>query len=108
MNHDLTVGHADEEATTCLAFSKLSPGDLQPGDLVLLDGQRVRVLTEPLTSHRGLGVFDEFRIMLGVQIEVPGTSKAAFHKWELDARLDVLRDLRDSSQPAPTTRRLDP
>jgi hypothetical protein len=73
----------------------LPPAELKPGDLVLLDRERLRVLDEPLTVHRGLGMFDEFKVMAGVYLQRPGEAKAAFHTWELDARLDVLRDRGD-------------
>jgi hypothetical protein len=78
-----------------LQLHDLPPARLKPGDLVLLHRERFRVLDEPVTVHRGLGMFDEFKLMAGVYLQRPGEAKAAFHTWELDARLEVLRDRGD-------------
>ncbi|MDQ6730743.1 MAG: hypothetical protein M3022_10665 [Actinomycetota bacterium] len=42
--------------------------EVAPGDVLLLEGERVLVLDEPVLMHRGLGLFDELELLVGVTV----------------------------------------
>ena len=71
---------------------RLLPGELQPGDLVYVGAEEPGlVLDEPLAVHRGLGIFDEFRILVGTRLQFEGAARVVFWTWEQTELLNVQR-----------------
>jgi hypothetical protein len=75
---------------------ELAPSDLLAGDLVLVDGNWARVLTEAMTMHRGLGMFDDFQVFVGTRIEFVGTPGSQAWTWEPTDRVRVRRAKRST------------
>ena len=71
---------------------RLLPAELQPGDLVYVGDEAPRfVLDEPLAVHRGLGIFDEFRLLVGTRLQFEGAALVEFWTWEQSELLNVQR-----------------
>lgn len=69
----------------------LAPAELLPGDLVLVNATWARVVDEPMTMHRGLGMFDDFQLLVGTRIEFVGESVSQTWTWQPTDRVQVRR-----------------
>lgn len=72
-------------------IERVSPGELAPGDLVLVESEPARVLEEPMAMHRGLGLFDEFQMLVGVRLQRRDPARLELRVWAPDARVPVRR-----------------
>jgi hypothetical protein len=70
---------------------ELAPSELMPGDLVLVNEAWARVLDEAMTMHRGMGMFDEFQLLVGTRIEFVGKSGEQAWTWRRTDRVQVRR-----------------
>jgi hypothetical protein len=66
---------------------QVSPTELADGDVVL-DGELcLRIIGEPQTMHTGLGLFDEFQLMIRTEVEDSEDGSRSARIWSLDAVL---------------------
>jgi hypothetical protein len=70
---------------------ELSPSELLPDDLVLVNANWARVIDEAMTMHRGLGMFDDFQLLVGARIEFAGQPGARVWTWKPADRVQVRR-----------------
>ena len=70
---------------------ELAPSELLPGDLVLINTTWARVLDEAMTMHRGLGMFDDFQLLVGARIEFVGKLGSRTWMWRPTDRVQVRR-----------------
>jgi hypothetical protein len=70
---------------------ELAPSELLPGDLVRVHAAWARVLDEPMTVHRGLGIFDDLQILVGASIEFIGHPGSELWTWDPNDRVPVRR-----------------
>lgn len=61
----------DSRAATPMGPVKLAC-ELIPGDVVDAVGEQLLVIEEPLSVHRGLGLFDEFELLVNVTFRDQG------------------------------------
>jgi hypothetical protein len=57
------ISHTDEDAVATPVC------ELRPGDIIWLGAERLLVAEEPVTIHRGLGLFDDFALFIGVEVQ---------------------------------------
>jgi hypothetical protein len=69
----------------------ISASELAPGDVVIEDGVPLVVEEEPLTMHRGLGMFDEFELLIGVRVRALAAPARAFLTRRPEERVRVSR-----------------
>jgi hypothetical protein len=70
---------------------ELAPFELMPGDLVFVDAGWACVLDEPMTMHRGLGMFDDFQLFVGTRVEFSGKAGSQAWTWHPTERVQVRR-----------------
>lgn len=61
---------------------EVAPSEILPDDLVLVSGTWARVVGEAMTMHRGLGMFDDFEILVGAQVEFLGQAGSKLCAWK--------------------------
>jgi hypothetical protein len=66
---------------------------LEVGDIVETAHGSVRVVSEPMTVHRGWSPFDRFELLIGAHVQGPDDATPRFHVWRLNERLRVRRDV---------------
>jgi hypothetical protein len=72
---------ADQKALT----EEVAPTEVEQGDLVVEGSRVLRVTGEPQTMHSGLGLFDDFRIMIRAEVEDVDNGHYCTRVWGLDA-----------------------
>ena len=63
---------------------RVAPTEIEQGDLVVEGGMLLRVVSEPHTVHSGLGLFDDFRVMIRADVENLEDGRLSRRSWELD------------------------
>jgi hypothetical protein len=53
---------------------------LEAGDVIELDGEELEVVGEPYTVHRGHSLFDEFEVLVGLQLRSLGGQLAMIRR----------------------------
>ena len=75
-----------------MPLAEIAPSELLPGDVILVGSDTwARVLEEAMTMHRGLGMFDDFQLLVGARIELPDHSGSQLWTWKPDERVPVRR-----------------
>lgn len=74
-----------------MSLAELAPSELLPGDVILVRCAWARVLEEAMTMHRGLGMFDEFQILVGTRIEFLDHPGPQLWSWGADDHVLVRR-----------------
>lgn len=58
----------------------------------MLANQRTALVGgEPLSVYRGLGLFDDLKLLVGAYLQFPGVPEPQFSPWGLAERLEVRR-----------------
>lgn len=60
----------------------LSPSELRPGDLVQVDVTWVYVIDEAMTMHRGMGIFDDFELLVGARVRPVDSETSTLRTWQ--------------------------
>jgi hypothetical protein len=47
--------------------------ELRAGDIVRIGSEQLLVTAEPMTMHRGLGLFDDFALLVGIEVQCADT-----------------------------------
>jgi hypothetical protein len=68
----------------------LAAADLSVGDVVVEGEARLEVIEDPITMHRGKGLFDEFELLVGVRV-APRGARPSLRIWSADAVIPVER-----------------
>jgi hypothetical protein len=56
---------------------------------VVVEGDaRLEVIEDPMTMHRGIGLFDEFELFVGVRV-APRGAPSSLRIWSADAVIPV-------------------
>lgn len=76
-----------------MADFEMHPAALAIGDVVETEHGPFRIVSEPVTVHRGWSPFDDFELMIGAQVRGLKDQSPRFHAWPLDERLRVRRDV---------------
>jgi hypothetical protein len=65
------------------------PGDLIPGDVVILDGAPYEVLAEPFLGCTGSSIFDKAELFWRVRVRPMGgnAEMGAYATWGIDERV---------------------
>jgi hypothetical protein len=66
---------------------RISPTELEEGDLIVDGSTCLRVIGEPQSMHTGLGLFDEFQMMIRAELEDTDNGRRLTRVWGLDAVL---------------------
>ena len=69
----------------------LSPSELRPGDLVQVDATWVCVIDEAMTMHRGMGIFDDFELLVGARVKPVDSETSTLRTWQPTDRVLVRR-----------------
>jgi hypothetical protein len=68
-------------------IERISPTEVDEGDLIFDGSTYLRVLGEPYSVHTGLGLFDEFQMMIRAEVEDTEDGHRSARVWGLDAVL---------------------
>ncbi len=63
---------------------RVAPTEIEEGDLIIDGSMLLRVVSEPHTMHSGLGLFDDFRVLIRVEVEDLEDGQLSARCWELD------------------------
>ncbi len=77
--------------------------ELVPGDIIVIDGGRVEVLSEPLLGRSGASVFDVPKLFWLVRVRpfAVSASSACYVRWEIDERVEVAQRGSRPTRPRP-------
>jgi hypothetical protein len=64
---------------------QISPTELEDGDVVLDGPTFLRVIGEPQSMHSGLGLFDDFQMMIRAEVEDTEAGHRSTRVWGLGA-----------------------
>jgi hypothetical protein len=67
------------------ATEHISPTELEDGDLIVDGLMSLRVVGEPQSMHSGLGLFDDFQMMIRAEVEDVEDGHRSARVWGLDA-----------------------
>jgi hypothetical protein len=68
-------------------IERISPTEVEAGDLIIDGSTSLRVLSEPYSMHKGLGLFDDFQMMIRAEVEDTEDGHRSARVWGLDTVL---------------------
>lgn len=63
---------------------RAAPTEIEDGDLLIEGSRLLRVVSEPQTMHLGLGLFDDFRVMIRADVQDLEDGRIEARRWKLD------------------------
>jgi hypothetical protein len=66
---------------------RVAPTEIKEGDLIIEGSMLLRVVSEPQTMHLGLGLFDDFRVMIRADVQDLEDGRLSARRWELEEEL---------------------
>lgn len=67
-----------------ISTKRVAPTEIEAGDLVLDGSTLLLVVNDPQTMHSGLGLFDDFRVMIRAEVEDLEDGQLSARCWDLD------------------------